>query len=286
MIDLQKIGRQAAQILRTAYDKKQLAHAYLFIDNDEQEALNTAYWLACLFNCSAAEKRPDGQCLNCRRILNNDYPDVLLVQPEGKTTLGIDQIRPLKIELAKTPRESTIRFFIIKQAEKLTLPAANALLNLLEEPVNPVVTILITNNGDQILPTVRSRTQILNFRHKEQQGKNEELLANGFSEEEIADLADLKDLPQKIKYFYQEMLERSDLALVSAHKLAMQAKTLPEQKYVLFLLKHFAERDLQNASTRTAGTLMLEYLMTVDKMHFSNVSFRNLLDYLALQWKR
>lgn len=286
MINLQKIGRSEAKILRAAYDKKQLAHAYLFIDNDEQEALSTAYWLACLFNCTGLKKRPDGNCLTCRRILNNEYPDVVLVQPESRTTLSIDQIRPLKVELAKTPRESSIRFFIIEQAEKLTLPAANALLNLLEEPVNPVVTILITNNGDQILPTVRSRTQILAFPHEGQTNKHDELLANGFSQEEIKSLSDLDNLQQKIKYFYQEMLEHNDLSLVSAHKLADQAKSLPQQKYVLFFLKHLAEQDLHSSASRTAGALMLKYLMTVDKMRFSNVSFRNLLDYLALQWKR
>jgi DNA polymerase-3 subunit delta' len=47
-----------------------------------------------------------------------------------------------------------------------------------------------------------------------------------------------------------------------------------------------AQQDLQSESSRLAGTRMLKWLMEVDKMRFSNVNFRNSLDYLALQWKR
>lgn len=286
MIDLKNIGQAQAQMLRRAYNQKKLAHSYLFVDNDEQQALNTAYWLACLYNCTGKNK-PDGTCQNCQQILSGNHPDVLLVQPEGRQTLSIDQIRPLKEELAKSPVESTRRFFLINEAQKLTLPAANALLNLLEEPIAPVVSILITNNADQILPTVRSRTQIVNFKTPlAVDSKKAWLLDNDFSVAEIEELGDTTSLDQSIKYFYQEMLEASDLALVSAHHLADQAKTHTFARYITVRLKMLAERDLQQASKRVPAARMLKYLIEVDKMQFSNVSFRNALDYLALEWKR
>lgn len=140
MIDISNVGVKQTQFLRKAYEQKKLAHSYLFVDSDEIRALNTAYWLACLFNCTG-ENKPDGTCRNCKQILSGNHPDVLLVEPEGKQTLGIDQVRPLKEELAKSPVESSRRFFFINEAQKLTLSAANGLLNLLEEPVAPVVTI-------------------------------------------------------------------------------------------------------------------------------------------------
>jgi len=204
MVNINKIGKAQANFLYRAYNNKQLAQSYLFVDSDEEEALNTAYWLACLFNCTGQNK-PDGKCQNCRQIISGNHPDVLLVEPEGKQTLGIDQIRPLKEELAKSPVESTRRFFFINEAERLTLPAANALLNLLEEPIAPVVSILITNNSDQILPTVRSRTQIVNFDDgKKIEGKTAILIKNGFSQDEITELGDTSNLDQMIKYFYQK----------------------------------------------------------------------------------
>lgn len=286
MVDITKINEKNAQLLQCAYEKKQLAHSYLFVDSDESEALNTAYWLACLFNCTG-ENKPDGQCQNCQQIISQNHPDVLLVDSDGKQNLSIDQIRPLKEELAKSPVESTRRFFFINEAEKLTLPAANALLNLLEEPVAPVVSILITNNADRILPTVRSRTQILNFNEgKDANGKTEILLENGFSRDEIDEFGDTKALDQQIKYFYQEMLEYNSLALVSAYRLNNMAKLVSQQKYVLINLKLWAQKDLNSIQKRLSATKMLKYLIEVDKMKSSNVSFHNLLDYLALKWKR
>ena len=285
MIDISNIGTKQAQFLQRAYQQKKLAHSYLFVDSDESRALNTAYWLACLFNCTGKNK-PDGTCQNCKQILSGNHPDVLLVEPEGKQTLGIDQVRPLKEELAKSPVESSRRFFFINEAQKMTLSAANGLLNLLEEPVAPVVTILITNNSDQILPTVRSRTQIINFDNGEKPtGKTALLLENGFSKSEIEELGNLDKLDQAIKYFYQEMLEHNSLALVSAHKLSENAKLVSEQRYILVKLKLLAEHDLSDSLKLNIAARMLDNLVEIDKMRLSNVNFRNSLDYLALNWK-
>lgn len=285
MIDISNIGTKQAKFLQGAYQQKKLAHSYLFVDSDESRALNTAYWLACLFNCTG-ENKPDGTCQNCKQILSGNHPDVLLVEPEGKQTLGIDQVRPLKEELAKSPVESSRRFFFINEAQKMTLSAANGLLNLLEEPVAPVVTILITNNSDQILPTVRSRTQIINFDNGEKPtGKTALLLENGFSKSEIEELGNLDKLDQAIKYFYQEMLEHNSLALVSAHKLSENAKLVSEQRYILVKLKLLAEHDLSDSLKLNIAVRMLDNLVEIDKMRLSNVNFRNSLDYLALNWK-
>ncbi|MBN6048527.1 DNA polymerase III subunit delta [Lactobacillus helveticus] len=285
MIDISNIGTKQAEFLKRAYQQKKLAHSYLFVDSDETRALNTAYWLACLFNCTGKNK-PDGTCQNCKQILSGNHPDVLLVEPEGKQTLGIDQVRPLKEELAKSPVESSRRFFFINEAQKMTLSAANGLLNLLEEPIAPVVTILITNNSDQILPTVRSRTQIINFDNGEKlTGKTALLLENGFSKNEIEELGNLDKLDQSIKYFYQEMLEHNSLALVSAHKLSESAKLVSEQRYILVKLKLLAEHDLTDSLKMSIAARMLDNLVEIDKMRLSNVNFRNSLDYLALNWK-
>ncbi|MDN6759702.1 MAG: DNA polymerase III subunit delta, partial [Lactobacillus sp.] len=280
MIDISNIGTKQAEFLKRAYQQKKLAHSYLFVDSDETRALNTAYWLACLFNCTG-ENKPDGTCQNCKQILSGNHPDVLLVEPEGKQTLGIDQVRPLKEELAKSPVESSRRFFFINEAQKMTLSAANGLLNLLEEPIAPVVTILITNNSDQILPTVRSRTQIINFDNGEKlTGKTALLLENGFSKNEIEELGNLDKLDQSIKYFYQEMLEHNSLALVSAHKLSESAKLVSEQRYILVKLKLLAEHDLTDSLKMSIAARMLDNLVEIDKMRLSNVNFRNSLDYL------
>ncbi|BDR60815.1 DNA polymerase III subunit [Lactobacillus xylocopicola] len=284
-IEISERSARPAAFLRQALDQHKLAHSYLFCAANGRAALNTAYWLACLFNCTGQNK-PDGSCQNCRQIIAGNHPDVLLVGPEGKQSLGIDQIRLLKEELAKSPVQSSTRFFLVNEAQKLTLPAANALLNMLEEPIAPVVTILITTNLDQILPTIRSRSQIINFGASDQErDKSAWLIDNGFNDSEVAELGDTAKLDQATKYFYQELVEGSPLALVSAHKLAELAKSKPEQKYLVLWLKERAQKDL-NGESQEEGARMLKYLLEIDRLQYSNVSFRNILDYLALQWKR
>lgn len=278
MAEITEVGQKQIKQLQRAFDRNQLAHSYLFVDKNNKIGVNTAYWLACLYNCTG-ENKPDGKCRNCQQIIQGNFPDVMYVDTEGKQTIGIDQIRVLKEELAKSPVLSTARLFIINQAQKLTLSAANALLNLLEEPIAPVITILITSNQDQILPTIRSRTQIINF--ESEAGITNFLVDNGFSDEEIADLGDTTTLDQSIKYFYQEIIERNSLSIVSAHKLADNAKIMAIQKYILLRLKQLAQKDL-NSERMLMATNFLKNLIEVDKMQLSNVSFRNCLDYLVL----
>lgn len=80
---------------------------YLLLSSDEVEALNTAYWLICYVNCTG-EKKPDGTCPACRRILAGNHPDVFLIDTEeNKQSIAIDQIRPLKQELAKSLWKAT-----------------------------------------------------------------------------------------------------------------------------------------------------------------------------------
>lgn len=279
------IDQAKAKELKQALDHGQLAHAYLLIDLDEQRAELTALWLACAANC-LGKKRPDGVCRNCRRILAGNFPDVVQVRPTGQS-LSIKQIRPLKEELSKSPTESQRRFFIINQAERLTLSAANALLNLLEEPVAPVVTILIANNEDQVLPTVRSRTQILNF-EQEKIGDQAaaDLLAAGLSQTEIDSVSAIDGLTKTAQTFYQELIDGDSLAFLTAHALNQDVKNPADQKLVIIRLKQAALAASQAKASRSTGTKMLSLLMQVDQMLYSNVSFRNCLDYLVLKFER
>lgn len=107
MLDLKQIGASEFRQLKQAQDRGQLSHAYLLLSSDEVEALNTAYWLICYVNCTG-EKKPDGTCPACRRILAGNHPDVFLIDTEeNKQSIAIDQIRPLKQELAKSLWKAT-----------------------------------------------------------------------------------------------------------------------------------------------------------------------------------
>jgi len=88
------------------------------------------------------------------------HPDLLVIQPAGES-ITISQARELKSRLMLKPYSAPVKLAIILQAEKLTLPAQNALLKTLEEPPAHSLIILITNQPDLLLPTIISRCELI-----------------------------------------------------------------------------------------------------------------------------
>ncbi|MCZ2491749.1 DNA polymerase III subunit delta' [Dellaglioa carnosa] len=141
----------------------QLAHAYLFAGQEGVGKIELAQWVAMRLFCTADEdQKPCGICAECRRILSGNHPDVVVVKPDGQS-IKVDQIRFLKSEFSKSGVEGNQKVFIIEKAESMTASAANSLLKFLEEPVGTVTAFLLTENKNQILPTIQSRCQLVNF---------------------------------------------------------------------------------------------------------------------------
>ncbi len=97
-----------------------------------------------------------------KRVIFSEHPDIGLVVPYNKNIL-VDAIRELEIEANFRPYEATARFFIIDDADKMNDSASNALLKTLEEPPAVSHLFLITSRPDALLPTIRSRCQMLRF---------------------------------------------------------------------------------------------------------------------------
>ena len=88
-------------------------------------------------------------------------PDCIRVKPEGNS-IKIAQIRNLQSDIVIKPHKK-YKIYIIDEAEKMTLEAQNALLKTLEEPPEYAIIILVTNNKEGLLPTIRSRCEIVKF---------------------------------------------------------------------------------------------------------------------------
>ena len=97
-----------------------------------------------------------------KRIIFSDHPDVGTVIPYNRNIL-VDAIRHLESEANFRPYEAKARFFIIDDADKMNDAASNALLKTLEEPPPTTHIFLITSRPDSMLPTIRSRCQMLRF---------------------------------------------------------------------------------------------------------------------------
>ena len=93
-----------------------------------------------------------------------EIKNALILQPEEKTTITIEQVRDILGRLAVKQTEEI--FIVIRPAEALGEEAANALLKSLEEPGDKVHFVLITNSPSQLLPTILSRAEIYFLKQK------------------------------------------------------------------------------------------------------------------------
>src|SRR6185503_15412348 len=96
------------------------------------------------------------------QIIWTDHPDVgLVVAP--KRVLRVEQMRQIEREANFRPFEGAARVFLVDEADKLNDNSANALLKVLEEPPHTAHIILITSRPAMLLPTIRSRCQMIRF---------------------------------------------------------------------------------------------------------------------------
>lgn len=154
---------QLVQRFELAIENDELAHAYLLTGGQGSGKTQLAEWVAMrLFCLNVVDGQPDYSCEECVRIQGHNHPDVLELGAEGQS-IKVDQIRYLKSEFSKSAVEGSQKVFIVKDADKMTVSAANSLLKFLEEPSGNILAFLLTTNKSAILPTIQSRTQIVEF---------------------------------------------------------------------------------------------------------------------------
>lgn len=162
--DIAKKQTELTAMMDRVVANNRLGHAYIFEGMVGSGQEDMAIYLAAYLNCldSDDQQHPCGKCNHCRRILSYDYPDVFRIKPDGNS-IKIDQTRDLKERLSMSSLEGDNQIFIIHEAEKMTVNAANSLLKFIEEPHENVYIFLLTSNRDAILPTIVSRCQMIHF---------------------------------------------------------------------------------------------------------------------------
>ncbi len=97
-----------------------------------------------------------GTCNECRSARAGSHPDVEIVRTEG-LSIKIDEVRELLTRVAWAPAMGGWRVVVMEDADRLTEPAANALLKAIEEPGGRTVWLLCAPTLHDLLPTIRSR---------------------------------------------------------------------------------------------------------------------------------
>ncbi|CAN5601755.1 DNA polymerase III subunit delta' [soil metagenome] len=137
------------------------AHAWLLLGPSGSGKLVAATAMAAALNCRIAPGVGCGRCSTCARILRRRHPDVHFVVPEGPL-IPVDVIREQVIpEATRSPFEGVTKVFVLEEADRMNPAAQNALLKTLEEPQPDTVFILISENEEEVLETLRSRCRIV-----------------------------------------------------------------------------------------------------------------------------
>ena len=174
----------AVKTLQAALESGRVHHAYRFEGPAGVGKEKAAFALAQSLVCEAGGPLGCGSCSACRRAVTFGeseprvpmHPDVVLVQrglypaqllgatSTEVTGIGVDQIRRIVLSrIGYAPHEGRALVFIVRDADELTVSAANALLKTLEEPGPATHFVLLTSRPHRLLDTVRSRTLAVRF---------------------------------------------------------------------------------------------------------------------------
>jgi DNA polymerase-3 subunit gamma/tau len=166
--------QHVTRTLKNAIRLDRIAHAYLFAGTRGVGKTTTARVLAKALNCESGPTfEPCNICQSCLDITQGASLDI--VEIDGASNRGIDEIRDLRERLRYLPSRSRYKVYIIDEVHMLTKEAFNALLKTLEEPPPHVVFIFATTELEKIPYTILSRCQRFEFKRVSLAGIVEQL---------------------------------------------------------------------------------------------------------------
>lgn len=155
-----------AQTLKNAIKTGRVAHAYLFTGTRGIGKTTMARILAKSLNCLASKEPTAEPCCKCDScVAVNLGEDIDVIEIDGASNRGIDNIRELRDNAVYRPARARFKIYIIDEVHMLTVDAFNALLKILEEPPSHVKFIFATTEPNKVLPTIQSRCQRFDFRN-------------------------------------------------------------------------------------------------------------------------
>lgn len=156
----------ALQRIRATLIGGRVHHALLFCGPDGVGKHLAASHLAQVFVCrnQADPSVACGDCPSCFKCQNTAHPDILIIEPNEKGRITVDNIRDAAQALHIQALEGAFKVLIIRDADRMNHQAQNALLKTLEEPPGQTKIILSSAKPQQLLLTVLSRCQRIDFR--------------------------------------------------------------------------------------------------------------------------
>ena len=140
--------------LTVSLGKGRVSHFYLISGPAGSGKHTLAKLLASAILCKG-DRKPCGHCGPCRKAMKNEHPDLITVEDPEHKHIAVKIVREIRDDMFIRPNESDYKIYLF--AQDLGMEGQNALLKVLEEPPKYGVFILLTDNPEKLLPTVRSR---------------------------------------------------------------------------------------------------------------------------------
>lgn len=154
-------NEQLKSNLSSALDRGQTAHFYLISGPAGSGKRTLAALLMAALECRSEGEKPCLACSQCRKAMKGLHPDVITVDDTEHVTIPVKLVREAAADLYIRPNEGNKKIYYVPRAQDLGIPGQNTLLKVLEEPPHYGVFLLLADNPDRLLPTVRSRCREL-----------------------------------------------------------------------------------------------------------------------------
>lgn len=136
-------------------------------------------------------------CIDCQKVKQHLYADIIEIDG-SEESIKKGHIENIQSTFSKAALEGKCKIYVIKQIENATQEAMNALLKILEEPIDGIYAIFTTQNINKVLPTIISRCQVIDIKPFQKDDIRQELLQKGIDEENASVLSSLFNDPHQI----------------------------------------------------------------------------------------
>lgn len=175
-------NNRVKSVLRLALQRNRIPNSLLFTGPKGVGKNSLAHVLARAVNCEREKDDACEKCPTCLAIAGRRLPDVWDITPDGQV-IKVEQMRSMRQAAYLRPMVGKKRVFIIDEAEKMNDESSNTVLKTLEEPPLFSLIIMVTSNAHLLLPTIKSRCQILNFSPVAKEEIKRVLVEKGYPEE-------------------------------------------------------------------------------------------------------
>ena len=249
-----------------------ISHAYIIqVKNYEEDFLLVKTFVKAIL-CKEKKKISSFSSCNlcniCNLIDSDNYPDLCIIEPDGKEIKKV-QLLGLQKEFNNKSLLENKRIYILKEADKLNESAANTILKFLEEPSEDIVAILVTTNRYKMLETILSRCQVLSV-----DSKDKEIICD----DNIIDLVNFICDGDALFINYNEIVE----SILPDKIMAIERFKIIEEIFVQYLYDK-NNSNLSKYLAKLSNDKIVKYILIIEeylkKLQY-NVNYKLWLDSL------